>query len=167
MKQCKTWRERIRDMEYTGNELAFGVGPCKTSPTVLCMLDEIRELRQAIEQAEKVEPVRWLYEAGTPGGFFQEISDKRKTGNYLDPACWEETPLYTHPPTAQAQQPLTDEKIKSEFGKLYPKDLPLIELAENNRDFRMDAIGAHHHLTAFNLGVKAAEAAHGIKGETK
>lgn len=63
----------------------------------------------------------------------------------------------------QPVKPLTIEQIKAEFGKLYPKDLPLIELAENNSDFRMDAIGAHHHLTAFNLGVKVAEAAHGIK----
>lgn len=64
---------------------------------------------------------------------------------------------------AQARKPLTDKQIKAEFGKLYPKDLPLIELAENNRDFMVESIGARHHLTAFHLGARAIEAAHGIK----
>lgn len=70
-------------------------------------------------------------------------------------------------PTAQAQErkPLSEEEIKAEFGKLYPNDLPLIELSENNRDFALESIGARHHWRAFELGARAIEAAHDIKDQ--
>lgn len=120
--------------------------------------DAIVALRTAIAEAEaqpapKQEPL-------------SSILTKWKTGMI----CGQDAMVllfrhYSSNPTVQAQpaKPLTVTQIKAEFSKLYPKDLPLIELAENNRDFRMDAIGAQHHLTAFNLGVKAAEATHNIK----
>ena len=68
--------------------------------------------------------------------------------------------LYTTPPQ---RKPLTDEELKLEFGKLYPNDIGILELAENNKDFAVEAIGARHHWVAFKAGAKAIEAAHGIK----
>jgi hypothetical protein len=44
---------------------------------------------------------------------------------------------------------LTDEQLRTEFGKLYPNDIGILELAENNRDFAVEAIGARHHWVAF------------------
>lgn len=73
-------------------------------------------------------------------------------------------PAYMGEPSAQpVEQPvLTEEQIKAEFGKLYPNDLPLIELAANNKDFVLEAIGARHHWAAFEAGARAIEQA--IKG---
>ena len=62
------------------------------------------------------------------------------------------------------RKPLSDEQIKTAFGKLYPNDIGILELAENNRDFALEAIGARHHFAAFKAGAKAIEAAHGIGG---
>jgi hypothetical protein len=53
---------------------------------------------------------------------------------------------------------LTDEQLRTEFGKLYPNDIGILELAENNRDFAVEAIGARHHWAAFQAGARAAEA---------
>ena len=53
---------------------------------------------------------------------------------------------------------LTDEQLRTEFGKLYPNDIGILELAENNRDFAVEAIGARHHWVAFKAGARAAEA---------
>jgi hypothetical protein len=53
---------------------------------------------------------------------------------------------------------LTDEQLHTEFGKLYPNDIGILELAENNRDFAIEAIGARHHWVAFQAGARAAEA---------
>ena len=53
---------------------------------------------------------------------------------------------------------LTDEQLRTEFGKLYPNDIGILELAENNRDFAVEAIGARHHWVAFQAGARAAEA---------
>jgi hypothetical protein len=46
--------------------------------------------------------------------------------------------------------------MKEAFSKLYPNDLGLIELAENNSDYRLDAIGARHHWAAFKAGYETA-----------
>lgn len=56
------------------------------------------------------------------------------------------------------QEDLTDEQLRTEFGKLYPNDIGILELAENNRDFAVEAIGARHHWVAFQAGARAAEA---------
>lgn len=61
------------------------------------------------------------------------------------------------------REPLSESQLREAFGKLYPQDLGLLELSENNRDFALEAIGARHHWTAFKAGARAIEAAHGIK----
>jgi len=62
--------------------------------------------------------------------------------------------------------PLTHDQLRAEFAKLYPNDIGLLELAENNRDFAVEAIGARHHWRAFELGARAVERAHGIGGQS-
>lgn len=59
-------------------------------------------------------------------------------------------------------QPLTDEQVRAEFAKLYSNDDALLKLAENNRDYALEAIGARHHWAAFNRGARAIEKAYGI-----
>ena len=53
---------------------------------------------------------------------------------------------------------LTEEELRIAFGKLYPSDISILELAENNRDYAVEAIGARHHWTAFKAGARAGEA---------
>ena len=53
---------------------------------------------------------------------------------------------------------LTEEELRIAFGKLYPNDIGILELAENNRDYAVEAIGARHHWTAFKAGARAGEA---------
>ena len=53
---------------------------------------------------------------------------------------------------------LTDEELRIAFGKLYPSDIGILELAENNKDYAVEAIGARHHWTAFKAGARASEA---------
>ena len=68
--------------------------------------DSITALRQAIEQAEEAKPVGQLLEDAFGRGqvmWFNKPSD--------------ESMLYTHPPTAPAQQPLTDEDIQTLINK--------------------------------------------------
>ena len=50
---------------------------------------------------------------------------------------------------------LSDDEIKAEFAKMYPRDIGILELAENNRDFAVEAIGARHHWAAFKAGARA------------
>jgi hypothetical protein len=56
------------------------------------------------------------------------------------------------------REPLTEEELRIEFGKLYPNDLGILELAENNKDFAIKAIGARHRWAAFKAGARAIEA---------
>jgi hypothetical protein len=111
----------------------------------------ITSLRQAIAEAEKQEPVAWmhsktlcLYET------FEEVP-------LADGDEWPE-PLYTTPQPQREWVGLTDEERRAEFAKLYPSDDALLNLAENNRDFMVEAIGARHHWHAFQLGSKSTEA---------
>jgi hypothetical protein len=53
---------------------------------------------------------------------------------------------------------LTEEELRVAFGKLYPNDIGILELAENNKDYAVEAIGARHHWTAFKAGARAGEA---------
>ena len=86
-----------------------------------------------------------------------------KYATYMKSISEMETLIASLEAAQPVEQPaLTDEQIKAEFGKLYPNDLPLIELAANNRDFALEAIGARHHWTAFKSGARAIEQA--IKG---
>ena len=72
---------------------------------------------------------------------------------------WEIEPLYATPPQ---RQPLTEDVLKAEFAKLYKSDAAILHLAENNRDYALESIGARHHWTAFKSGARAIEKAHGI-----
>jgi hypothetical protein len=65
---------------------------------------------------------------------------------------------------AQAE-PLTEDALLIEFGKLYPQDVGILELSKHNKDYALESIGARHHWTAFKAGARAIEAAHGIKGQ--
>jgi hypothetical protein len=73
--------------------------------------NESRKQRDALQAKlsaiEAQEPVAWMYECGTPGGYFVEFSKDRKNGNYIDPKCWEETKLYAAP-VAPAQNELME-----------------------------------------------------------
>ena len=46
-----------------------------------------------------------------------------------------------HPPQ-RTWVGLTEEELRIAFGKLYPNDISILELAENNRDYAIEAIGA-------------------------
>jgi len=74
------------------------------------LLPEIQALRQAIEQAEKQEPVAWMYK-----GNFHDF----------DPSEWASpefvvTPLYTAPPKREWVG-LTDEEMSELYNKNYDK----------------------------------------------
>jgi len=70
---------------------------------------------------------------------------------------------------APARVPLTTDQLRAEFAQLYPQDDAILHLAENNRDYCLEAIGARHHWRAFERGARAIEAHHGItaQGEPK
>ena len=72
------------------------------------------------------------------------------------------TAATAQPAPARVPEPLTEEQMRAAFAKLYPQDDAILHLAENNRDFYLEAIGARHHWTAFKAGARAIEAAHGI-----
>jgi hypothetical protein len=61
-------------------------------------------------------------------------------------------------PSQRTWVDLTEEELRLAFGKLYPNDIGILELAENNRDYAVEAIGARHHWTAFKAGARAGEA---------
>jgi hypothetical protein len=64
----------------------------------------INALRQAIEQAEKVEPAYW-YSAKVDEFMTHKIRmDHERLGSYTHKVGEFDTPLYTHPPTAPAQE---------------------------------------------------------------
>jgi len=64
---------------------------------------------------------------------------------------------YAHPPQ-RTWVGLTEDDLRTAFGKLYPNDIGILELAENNKDYAVEAIGARHHWTAFKAGARAGEA---------
>jgi len=88
MNQIKTWQQR---------QAETGIGSVEAKD------DEIRELRQAIEQAERVEPVGSVVEDGEDFGHVKALLDQDARVQLAVG-----TKLYTHPPTAPAQQPLND-----------------------------------------------------------
>jgi len=76
---------------------------------------------RAIEQAVierlagvSVEPLFWVYEAGTPDGYFYfyEVDRTRKDGNYRDKKCWKESPVFTELQLAAARVQALEEAAK-------------------------------------------------------
>jgi hypothetical protein len=122
-------------------------------------------LRQAIEQAEKQEPVALKNGECWPEYVMEEWDYWRKQIADGDkgsaPRDWFEELAELKLVTAQPQREwvgLTEEQRRAEFAKLYPADDALLNLAENNHDFMVEAIGARHHWHAFQLGSKSTEA---------
>jgi hypothetical protein len=103
---------------------------------------------KAIAELESQEPVAWMVwgENNVPALTFTKPANK-----YVFDA------LYTHPPQ-RTWVDLTEEELRIAFGKLYPSDISILELAENNKDYAVEAIGARHHWTAFKAGARAGEA---------
>ena len=64
----------------------------------------IDDLRQAIAEAEKQEPVAWMDEYG-------------RLLKYVDPICPTDTPLYTHPQQKRELVGLTHEEIDYQAKK--------------------------------------------------
>jgi hypothetical protein len=119
-------------------------------------------MQDALAKQEQGEPVAWIYK-GEPSFDGNKWHDTFEVTTSKQVALWKDKsakPLYTTPPQ---RKPLTDEELKVEFGKLYPNDIGILELSQNNKDFAVEAIGARHHWVAFKAGAKAIEAAHGIK----
>ena len=49
------------------------------------------------------------------------------------------------------------EELRVEFGKLYPNDLVILDIAKSTGDYGLRTIGARHHWKAFEAGARAAE----------
>ena len=117
--------------------------------------DSVLDFARAVIAADRVlrqagqEPVAWMREVGSKL-FSVAAHEKWGSGN---------VPLYAAP----ASVPMTKEEVRELFGELYPNDVGILELAENNRDYALEAIGARHHWQAFEAGVRAIEAAHSIE----
>lgn len=87
-----------------------------------------------------------------------------ESADYHDLPIREGDLLYRHP--QRPRRPMTKDMLRAEFAKVYPNDAGLLELAENNRDFMLESIGARHHWSAFERGARAVERAHEIKEGT-
>jgi hypothetical protein len=88
------------------------------------LLPEIKALRQAIEQAEKQEPVAWMVR--------DQVDGCRYPSALKNPASsinGESKPLYTAPPKRQWVG-LTDEEIDWILGLAYADDMELIKTIE-------------------------------------
>ena len=84
--------------------------------------DSAELFARAIEQAViaklagvSVEPLFWVYEAGTPGGYFYfiEVDRTRKDGNYRDKKCWKESPVFTELQLAAARVQALEEAAEA------------------------------------------------------
>ena len=106
----------------------------------------IKAGKQAIAELESQEPVAWIWK-DMRGQEIVSLFEPRLNS----------VPLYTHPPQ-RTWVDLTEEELRIAFGKLYPSDIGILELSENNRDYAVEAIGARHHWTAFKAGARAGEA---------
>ena len=109
--------------------------------------------QEALAQAEQ-KPVAWMYVCNGDEAHPVLVHTQK---DWAKSSWWNEIPLYTSSPQ-RTWADLTDEQLRTEFGKLYPNDIGILELAENNRDFAVEAIGARHHWVAFQAGARAAEA---------
>ena len=60
--------------------------------------------KAGFEVAQEVEPVAWLYESGTIGGYDYLLTRTREVeGNYAESAMWIETPLFAAPQAVNAE----------------------------------------------------------------
>ena len=124
-------------------------------------LTDFANLVAAKTLAQTQEPVAWQFFQGGKWHNGMEFHDHRK---HTIAAGTPVRDLYTLPPQEQQSCDkrtwvgLTDEQLRTEFGKLYPNDIGILELAENNRDIAVEAIGARHHWVAFQVGSRSAEA---------
>ena len=113
--------------------------------------EAITAIKEALAQTQ--EPVAWVSEDVCKGQYI----DGRPRKIWWECEKGVGTAFYTTPPQ-RTWVGLTDEQLRTEFGKLYPNDIGILELAENNRDFAVEAIGARHHWVAFQAGARVAEA---------
>ena len=123
------------------------------APTLCERLERIA--REAIAELESQEPVAWPCLIAEADFEQNTITLEMQCSDYKVSAGkhW----LTTHPPQ-RTWVGLTEEELRIAFGKLYPSDIGILELAENNRDYAVEAIGARHHWTAFKAGARAGEA---------
>lgn len=91
MNQIKNLCERM-----AGADLPSDITKCAMMQIGM-LADEIRELRQAIEQAEKVEPVAWKYDFN--GDWW--LTDDKTKADQIAKQGRVVNPLYARPPPAQ------------------------------------------------------------------
>lgn len=92
------------------------------SVTIEAQQEELAKLRAelaALKAQPVQEPIGWLYEAATLGGYFAEFSKSRKTGPYRDPECWQECQVYA----ATVQEPVASLTINKFRGHLTNHDI--------------------------------------------
>ena len=141
-----------------GSQPPYTHHDCEEHTMRMCEIAWANGAYKAIAELESQEPVAWMYEDDYQRMLTSETFCKVWS---LEVGSAERgvttIPLYTHPPQ-RTWVYLTEEGLRLAFGKLYPNDIGLLELAENNKDYAVEAIGARHHWTAFKAGARAGEA---------
>ena len=158
------WRTKVHAMmtDYARAALAAVPAPIYSKSIVKRLAVQMGLVSDDAPALAAPEPVAWMDDFGNA---FPMAANKG-AGSWMDEHKRNWKPLYAAP--APTVVPLTEEQIKAEFAKLYPQDIGILELAEHNPDYRLEAIGARHHFAAFKYGARAIERAHGItaaKGE--
>lgn len=165
MNQIKTWQSRIHKLE--GGQ---GAGFLTIQQA---MQQEIDELRQAIEQAEKVEPVDGVLLDDMVEGQHPEYG----RGLFATDNCVKK--FYTNPPTGAAQQAEWAEPIGyiSEFdgdsamdkfrylpSSLYPIPVYTHPPAQQAEKDRLEKLASHVHTAGYSCSPPAApvQPAHSI-----
>jgi hypothetical protein len=130
---------------------AIRMRPHETSAALLAAAE-------LIEQRHGSEPVAWME---SPHGEIRMNPLYRLT--FPSQLLQWQIPLYLTPQPVEQRKPLTDKELRAKFAELYPDDDALL-LA--GRDYLVEAIGARARWSAFQLGARAIEVAHGIKEAT-
>lgn len=115
----------------------------------------LEEVEKALAQPEQSEPWNAVQVATWIGNKLMHepsMFERREVCRYVR-SLGREPQLAKH--FASPLRELSESDIRAEFGKLYPNDIGILELAENNSDYKLEAIGARHHWTAFLAGAKA------------
>jgi len=122
------------------------------------------ELRDLADRLSGVDPAEIQAVLRTAASVYDNLSTIADKWNFeADELREDNKRLAEELVSARPAVPLTDEQLREAFGKMYPNDVGLLEFAESNRDFAIEAIGARHHWRAFEAGARAVEAANGIK----